>query len=86
LTILVDPAVWPWRDRRWAHLVSDESYEELHAFAQGLGIPRRAFQGDHYDLPEDYRDRAIELGATAVSSRELIRRLIESGLRRRKKR
>ena len=67
MTILVDPAIWPWRDRVWAHLVSDESYDELHAFAERLGIPRRAFQGDHYDVPEDYRERAIELGATPVS-------------------
>ena len=41
LAILVDPAMWPWRDRLWAHLVSDESYDELHAFAERLGIPRR---------------------------------------------
>jgi len=65
--------------------VSDESYDELHAFAERLGIPRRAFQGDHYDLPEDYRTRAIELGATPVSSRELVRRLIDAGLRRRRR-
>ena len=31
--ILVDPAVWPWRGRRWAHLVSDHSIDELHDFA-----------------------------------------------------
>ena len=86
MTILVDPAIWPWRDRIWCHLVSDESYDELHAFAERLGIPRRAFQGDHYDLPEDHRVRAIELGATPVSSRELVRRLIDSGLRLRKAR
>jgi hypothetical protein len=84
LAILVDPAIWPWRDRIWCHLVSDESYDELHAFAERLGVPRRAFQGDHYDLPEDARLRAIELGATPVSSRELVRRLIDSGLRLRK--
>ena len=66
--------------------MSDESYEELHAFAERLGIPRRAFQGDHYDILEDHRSRAIELGATPVSSRELVRRLIESGLRLRKTR
>ena len=84
MTILVDPAIWPWRDRIWCHLVSDESYDELHAFAERLGIPRRAFQGDHYDLPEDARLRAIELGATPVSSRELVRRLIDAGLRLRK--
>ena len=66
--------------------MSDESYDELHAFAQRLDTPRRAFQGDHYDLPEDYRSRAIELGATPVSSRELVRRLIDAGLRVRKTR
>jgi hypothetical protein len=82
--ILVDPAVWPHRDRRWAHLVSDVSYDELHAFAEQLGIPQRAFQGDHYDIPTELRDAAIALGATPVTSRELLRRLQASGLRRRK--
>lgn len=86
MTVLVDPAVWPWRGRKWAHLVSDESYEELHAFGERLGLERRWFQGDHYDIPTDYRERAIELGATPVTSRELIRRLIDSGLRVRKSR
>ena len=81
--ILVDPAIWPWRGHRWAHLVSDESYDELHAFADRLGIPRRAFQGDHYDVPTWVRDEAIALGATAVDSRELVRRLRAAGLRRR---
>ena len=83
MTILVDQAVWPWRGRRWAHLVSDESYEELHAFAEQLGIPRRAFQGDHYDVPADYRDRAIALGATPVDARVLVKRLRAAGLRNR---
>jgi hypothetical protein len=78
--------VWPWRGRRWAHLVSDESYDELHAMADALGIERRWFQGDHHDVPEDYRQRAIELGAVPVTSRELIRRLIDSGLRKRRTR
>jgi len=86
VTVLVDPAVWPWRGRRWAHLVSDESYEELHAFAARLGIPQRAFQGDHYDIPADYREQAIALGALPVSSRELVRRLVGSGLRVRRQR
>lgn len=80
--ILVDQAIWPWRGRRWAHLVSDESYDELHDFAAALGIERRAFQGDHYDVPDDYRSRAIELGATPVDARELVRRLRAAGLRK----
>jgi hypothetical protein len=82
VTILVDAAIWPFEGRRWAHLVSDTSFDELHAFADQLGIPRRAFQGDHYDVPSDYRDRAIALGAEPVPSRELVRRLRAAGLRR----
>ena len=81
MAILVDQAIWPWRGRRWAHLVSDADYEELHEFASRLGIPRRAFQGDHYDLPSEYRDAAIALGAEAVDGRELVSRLRGSGLR-----
>ena len=83
MAILVDQAIWPWRGHRWAHLVSDESYDELHAFADQLGIPRGAFQGDHYDVPSWIRDEAIALGATEVDSRELVRRLRAAGLRRR---
>ena len=82
MAILVDPAIWPFRGRVWAHLVSDESYEELHDFAARLGIPRPAFQGDHYDIPEPLREQAIELGARPVTGRELITRLRAAGLRR----
>jgi hypothetical protein len=82
VVILVDTPIWPFRDRLWCHLVSDASYDELHAVAEQLGIPRRGFQGDHYDLPAEMRDAAIELGAQPVSGRELITRLRAAGLRR----
>lgn len=82
MAVLVDPPIWPFRDRLWAHLVSDTSYAELHDFAARLGLPRRAFQGDHYDVPAELREQAIALGAQAVSGRELITRLLASGLRR----
>jgi hypothetical protein len=81
MTILVDAAVWPWRGRRWAHLVSDESLAELHDFATRLGIDSRLFQGDHYDITAEWREDAIALGALAVDSRDLVRRLRASGLR-----
>lgn len=80
--ILVDEARWPSRGRMWAHLVSDIDYAELHAFASTLDLPRRAFHGDHYDLPAEYRDRAIELGAVPITSRDLVTRLKAAGLRR----
>ncbi len=82
MAVLVDRAVWPWRGRLWAHLVSDLSYDELHEFAERLGIPRHAFQGDHYDVPTAVRERAIKLGAQAVEMRELVARLTAAGLRR----
>ena len=87
VAVLIDPPVWPWRGRRWSHLVSDVSYDELHAFvATELGIPRRAFQGDHYDVPEDLYDVAVAAGAEPVGARELLTRLMTAGLRARKPR
>ncbi len=81
MTILIDEARWWHRGRKWCHLVSDESYDELHAFADRVGIPRRGFQGDHYDVPEEYRDGLVAAGAVETESRELVRRLKAAGLR-----
>ena len=85
MAVLIDTPLWPWRGRRWSHLVSDVGYDELHAFvAQHLGMPRRAFQGDHYDVPEELYEVAVAAGAEAVGSRELLRRLMGAGLRLKK--
>ncbi|MFI6299909.1 DUF4031 domain-containing protein [Nonomuraea sp. NPDC050790] len=86
MAVLIDPPNWPGpRGLMWSHLVSDTSLEELHAFAARLGVPVRAFDRDHYDVPETVHARAVSLGAEAVGSRELLRRLTEGGLRRRKR-
>ena len=85
MALLIDTPVWPWRGRRWSHLVSDTDYDELHDFvAEHLGMPRRAFQGDHYDVPEELYAVAVAAGAEAVGSRELLQRLLAAGLRLRK--
>jgi TrmH family RNA methyltransferase len=59
----------------WCHMAVDGGFEELHAFAAALGIPRSRFQGDHYDLPPWVRQRAVALGAQEVSTIELLRRM-----------
>ena len=82
MTIYIDECIWPWRGRRWCHCVSDVSYDELHAFVVGLGVPREGFQGDHYDLDEPRRALAVSAGAVAVPARELLRRLKGAGLRK----
>ncbi|MBP2702374.1 DUF4031 domain-containing protein [Microbispora sp. RL4-1S] len=83
MAVLIDRPNWPGpRALLWSHLVSDVSYEELHDFARLLGVPARAFDRDHYDVPETVYEKAVALGAEAVSSAELVRRLRASGLRR----
>lgn len=83
VAILVDQALWPRWDRYWCHLISDTSLQELHEFAAILGLPEKAFGGDHYDIPSDIRLLAIEHGAKEVSSREIVEALLKSGLRKR---
>jgi hypothetical protein len=62
-------------------MVSDVSIEDLHGFAEHLGVPRRAFHGDHYDLPRHVREIALTHGAIEVSSREVVGVLMRTGLR-----
>lgn len=60
--------------RAWCHMVSDTSEAELHAFAKRLGCRRAWFQlrPAHYDLTPTRRLLAVRLGASEVTSRELV--------------
>jgi hypothetical protein len=80
--LYVDRPLWPAHGRLWAHMISDVSVRELHAFAELLGAPRRGFDRDHYDIPAERVPVAVWLGAAMVSSREISRRLRLAGLRR----
>jgi len=84
VTVLIDPPNAAGHGRLWSHLISDSSMAELHAFAARLDIPRRGFDRDHYDVPAQWYDAVVAAGAEPVTSRELVRRLVVSGLRRRK--
>jgi predicted metal-dependent HD superfamily phosphohydrolase len=81
MVIYLDPPLWPAHDTHFSHLVSDSSLAELHAFAAAAGIPDRAFDGDHYDVPERRFDDLVAAGAVPVEARILVRKLIASGLR-----
>ncbi|MGQ4718204.1 DUF4031 domain-containing protein [Streptomyces anulatus] len=82
MTLYIDPPTWPGHGRLWSHLVSDASFEELHAFAAAIGCPPRAFERDHYDVPEAHYADAVRAGAREIGSKELVRRLTDAGLRR----
>lgn len=85
MTVYIDPPAWPGHGRMWSHLVSDVSYDELHLFAAEMGVPRRAFERDHYDIPAHHYADAVRAGAVEVSSREVVRLLLGAGLRRRRR-
>lgn len=65
--------------RTWSHLATDGNADELHEFAQSIGLRREWFQDDvrhpHYDVCSPrIRRLAIQRGAVLVSFRELFRK------------
>jgi predicted metal-dependent HD superfamily phosphohydrolase len=81
MAVYLDPPLWPAHGTHFSHLISDTSLEELHSFALEAGIPERAFDGDHYDVPERRYESLVAAGAVPVEARILVRKLIASGLR-----
>lgn len=55
---------------KMSHMIADTE-EELHAMAAAIGIARRWYQGDHYDISMGKRDEAIQRGAVPVPLRVL---------------
>lgn len=71
---------------RWSHLTADTP-DELHTFADSIGLHRKWFQNTcrwlkcpeingvcahfHYDVTDSVRDKAIKAGAKAIDIREM---------------
>jgi hypothetical protein len=77
VAVYVDEPMWEWRGRRWCHLTADRT-SELHEFAARLGLRRAWFQSkptrpwhDRYDLPHEFRDIALRMGAVPLSTRKM---------------
>ena len=83
--VWIDPPAWPAHGRLYAHLVTDADLAELHAVAAAAGVSPRAFDGDHYDVPERLWHAAVAAGARPTSAADLVARLNASGLRLRKR-
>lgn len=79
--ILVDPPRWPAHGTLFSHLVTDSDLTELHDLAAAIGLSPRAFDHDHYDLPQRLCEEAVAAGAVPVAGDELVRRLVSSGMR-----
>ena len=88
--LYVDRNTWRDKDTRkylcYCHLISDQSDEELHDFAESIGIRRSAFHGNHYDLrDEKLYQKALDKGAISVSCGELVNIMIQRQTRDAKK-
>jgi 8-oxo-dGTP pyrophosphatase MutT (NUDIX family) len=86
MTIWIDQPIWPRHGTVFAHLISDTSLDELHAFARGVGLHPRSFEGDHYDVPQERYAAVLAAGAVSTTGADVVRRLVASGLRLRKRR
>jgi hypothetical protein len=51
---------------KMSHMVADTE-KELHAMAKSVGVARRHFQGDHYDICLSMRNKAVKFGAVEVT-------------------
>lgn len=58
------------RRMKMSHMIADDE-AELHAMAQKIGVARRWYQGDHYDICMSMRTKAVALGAKEITMREL---------------
>lgn len=81
MAIFLDPPLWPAHGTLFAHLISDSSLDELHDFARRAGINERAFDLDHYDVPEHLCAELARMGAQQVDGGRLARILMASGMR-----
>ncbi|MGH7490593.1 MAG: DUF4031 domain-containing protein [bacterium] len=52
-----------------SHMIAD-SEEELHAMADKIGVARRWFQKDHYDITQAKKALALKYGAKAITWRQ----------------
>ena len=81
MTVYVDDPIWPFRGMVMCHMVAD-TLDELHAMAERIGMQRAWFQEPpkashpHYDLNEERRSLALELGAVYVPAKVLARAII----------
>lgn len=77
--VRVGQAIW-----KMSHMIAD-TREELDAMAEAIELDAKWKQKagekqEHFDVTENYRQRAIGKGAIAITAKELARKLIDRNL------
>lgn len=75
MSVYVDDMRAPYRGMIMCHMIADTE-EELHQMADAIGVARRWYQGDHYDIRLAMRTKAVKLGAIELTRMELGRKVI----------
>lgn len=70
MTVYVDDMRAKFGRMVMCHMIADTE-AELHAMADQIGVDRRWYQGDHYDIALSKRAKAVEFGAAEVTWRQL---------------
>ena len=76
MVVYVDASVYPYGRMMMCHMMAD-TIEELHEMVDTIGVDRKHFQGDHYDICKAKRQLAVLAGAVEITGREMV------GVRRR---
>ena len=70
MTVYVDTMRAPFKGMLMCHMIAD-SEDELHAMALAIGMQRKSYQRDHYDVPMHMKQLAMQNGAREIGMREL---------------
>ena len=70
--VYVDDMRAPYGRMTMCHMAADTE-AELHAMAMLIGVRRKWYQGDHYDVCMSMRARAVWNGAKEITQRELVK-------------
>ena len=69
MVVYVDDMVASFGRMKMCHMVADTE-AELHAMADKIGVARKWYQGDHYDVALSKRALAIAAGAVEITFRQ----------------
>ena len=58
------------RGMKMCHMIAEREME-LHRMAKRIGLERKKYQGDHYDLSMAKRALAVKCGAVQITMRQL---------------
>lgn len=70
MAVFVDDMMASFGRMKMCHLIADTD-AELHAMAARIGVARKWYQGDHYDIALSKRALAITYGAKPITWRDL---------------